>query len=130
MIKVSILLLWVEWVDHAKVSCTLTNQVWWGRHYLPLFIHVFGGFPGGSVVKNPPANAGDTGLIPGSGRSPGAGNGNPFPCSCLENFHGQRGTWGCKESDTTGDIHIVMNSLKSSSVTTPDCKSILFFSLN
>ena len=34
------------------------------------------GFPGGSVVKNPPANAGDSGLIPGSGRSPGVGNGN------------------------------------------------------
>ena len=36
------------------------------------------GFPGGSVVKNPPANAGDTGLIPGSGRSPVGGNGNPL----------------------------------------------------
>ena len=34
------------------------------------------GFPGGSVVKNPPANAGDAGSIPGSGRSPGEGNGN------------------------------------------------------
>ena len=43
------------------------------------------GFPGGSVVKNPPANAGDPGLIPGSGRSPGAGNGNPLEYSCLEN---------------------------------------------
>ena len=39
------------------------------------------GFPGGSVVKNPPANAGDV----GSGRSPGGGNGNLFQCSCLEN---------------------------------------------
>ena len=41
-------------------------------------------FPGGAVVKNPPANvgdAGDSGLIPGSGRSPGAGNGNPFQYS-------------------------------------------------
>ena len=36
------------------------------------------GFPGGSMVKNPPANGGDEGLIPGSGRSPGEGNGNPF----------------------------------------------------
>ena len=41
--------------------------------------------PGGSVVKNPPANAGDTGSIPGSGRSPGEGNGNPLQYSCLEN---------------------------------------------
>ena len=38
-----------------------------------------------SVVKNSPATAGDAGSIPGSGRSPGEGNGNPLPCSCLEN---------------------------------------------
>ena len=42
-------------------------------------------FPGGSGVKNPAANAGGTGLIPGSGRSPGEGNGNPLQCSCLGN---------------------------------------------
>ena len=36
------------------------------------------GFPGGSVVKNPPANSGDSGLILGSRRSPGVGHGNPF----------------------------------------------------
>ena len=46
------------------------------------------GFPGGSVVKNLPTNAGDTGeagSIPGSGRSPGEGNGNLLWYSCLEN---------------------------------------------
>ena len=37
------------------------------------------------MVKNPPANAGDVGLIPGSGRSPGEGNDNPLQYSCLEN---------------------------------------------
>ena len=37
------------------------------------------------MVKNPPANAGDEGSIPGSGKSPGGGNGNPLQCSCLEN---------------------------------------------
>ena len=37
------------------------------------------------VVKNPPANAGDLGSVPGSGRSPGGGNGNPTQYSCLEN---------------------------------------------
>ena len=45
-------------------------------------------FPGGSVVKNPPANAGgagDVGLIPGLGRSPGGEKGHLFQCSCLEN---------------------------------------------
>ena len=46
------------------------------------------GFPGGTVVKSPPANAGvsgDLGLIPESGRFPGGGNGNPLQYSCLEN---------------------------------------------
>ena len=41
------------------------------------------GFPGGSVVKNPPINAGDLGLIPGLGRSLGEGNGNQLQYSCL-----------------------------------------------
>ena len=43
------------------------------------------GFPGGTVLENPPANAGDSGLIPGSGRFPEKGNGNPFQYSCLGN---------------------------------------------
>ena len=45
-------------------------------------------FPGGSAEKNPTANvgdAGDLGSIPGLGRSPGGGNGNPFQYSCLKN---------------------------------------------
>ena len=53
------------------------------------------GFSGGSVVKNPPANAGNTGdvvLIPGSGRFPERGNGNPLQYSCLENPM-NRGAW-------------------------------------
>jgi len=43
------------------------------------------GFPGSSVVKNLPANAGNVGLIPGLGKSPGEGNGNIFYYSCLRN---------------------------------------------
>ena len=50
------------------------------------------GFPGGSVVKNPPTSAGDLGLIPGSGGSPGEGNGNPPQYSCLGNPK-DRGVW-------------------------------------
>ena len=49
----------------------------------------------GLVVKNSPASAGDvrdTGLIPGLGRSPGRGHGNPFPYSCLE-YPMDRGAW-------------------------------------
>ena len=59
------------------------------------------------MVKNPPANAGDVrdkDLIPGSGRSPGGGHGNPLQFSCLENPM-KRGAdyrpWGCKELDMT-----------------------------
>ena len=43
------------------------------------------GLPGGSVVKNPPANAGEAGSVSGLGRSPGEGNGNSLQYSCLEN---------------------------------------------
>ena len=66
-------------------------------------------FPGGSVVKNPPANAGDMDSVPRSRRFPGEGNGNPLQYYCLENPHGQRSlvgysSWGCKELDTTEQL--------------------------
>ena len=65
------------------------------------------GFPGGEVVKNPPAGAGstsDVGLIPGLGISPGVGNGNPLQQFCLENPMDREAWWatvhgGHKESD-------------------------------
>ena len=49
-------------------------------------------FPGGSVVKNPPANTGDSGSVLGLGRSPGEGNGHPLQYSCLGNPV-DRGAW-------------------------------------
>ena len=52
----------------------------------------FLGFPGGSEVKDSACNAGDLGSIPGLGRSPGEGNGNPLQYSCLENPM-DGGTW-------------------------------------
>ena len=64
------------------------------------------GFPFGSMVKNPSANAGDVGLIPGSERSPGEENGNPLQYPCLGNLM-NRGAWQtrvlgvAKESDMT-----------------------------
>ena len=66
-------------------------------------------FPGGSDGKETACNAGDLGLTPGLGRSPGGGNGNPLQYSCLENPHGQRSLagyspWGCKESDTAKQL--------------------------
>ena len=64
------------------------------------------GFPGGSAGKEFACNAGDLGSIPGLGRSPGGGHGNPLQYSCLESPHGQRSLAGCsprdcKELDTT-----------------------------
>ena len=47
-------------------------------------ISIHTGFSGGSMEKNLPANAGDAGSIPGLGRSPGGGNGNPIQYSCLK----------------------------------------------
>ena len=58
-----------------------------------MWIHLTAGFPGGSVVKNPPANAGDMGLIPGPGGSPGEGNGNPLQYSCLEKPMDREAWW-------------------------------------
>ena len=64
------------------------------------------GFPGGLVLKNPPAKAGDVGLIPGLRRPPGEGNGNLFQYSCLGNVK-DRGAWLAaihavtRETDTT-----------------------------
>ena len=59
------------------------------------------GIPSGSDGKESDYNAGDSGLIPESGRSSGEGNGYPLQYSCLENPHGQRNLvgysqWGCK----------------------------------
>ena len=98
----------------------MDRGTWWAtvqgitrvRHNLALsffFSNKHQGFPGGSVVKNLPANAegaGDVGSIPGSGRSPGGGHGNPLQYSCLENPHGQRSLAGtaqgvAKEWDVT-----------------------------
>ena len=56
-------------------------------------------FPGGSVVKNSPANIGEAGSMPGSGRCPGEGHGNPLQYSCLESPM-NREVWWATESDT------------------------------
>ena len=79
-------------------------------------IHANKAFPGDSVVKNLCANAGDMGSIPGSGRSPGEGNGNPLQYACLGNPM-DRGAWQAtvhgvtKESDMTKQLNnnILMN---------------------
>ena len=73
------------------------------------------GFPGGSAVKNLPANTGDWGSIPGSGRYPGEGNGNSLQYSCLGNPL-DRGAWWAtvrvsKELDKTATTTTYNNML-------------------
>ena len=69
-------------LEHISLPLYMSNPpiVW-----LNILVGMLQGFPGGSVVKNLPANAGDAGSIPQSGRSPGEGNGNPLHYSCLGN---------------------------------------------
>ena len=86
-------------------------------------------FSGGSAVKNLPANAGDAGLIPGSGRSPGGENGNPLQYPCLGNCM-DRGAWwaivhGVAKSrtqlnDQTTTSHHKVPTLSDSSLLAPE----------
>ena len=73
-----------------------------------------GGLPGGSDSKESACNAGDPGLIPGSRRSPGEGNGNPLQYSCLENSMDRRALAGYivhrfAESDMTEQLTISLS---------------------
>ena len=68
------------------------RKIPWRRDRLPP--PIFLGFSGGSDGKESACNAGDLGLIPGLGRSPGGGHGNLLQYSCLENPHGQRNLVG------------------------------------
>ena len=73
------------------------------------------------VIRNVPANAAnvkDTSSIPGWGRAPGKGNGNPLQYSSLENPHGQwslvgYSPWGCKESDMTEQLPLIKHNKHS-----------------
>ena len=90
-------------------------------------IHTFTqGFPGGSVVKNLPANAGgtgDTGSVSRLVKYPGEGNGNPLQNPCLENPHGHMSLagyspWGHKESDMTESLSMHAFQKKDRSLNT------------
>ena len=84
------------------------------------------------VVKNPPANAGnvrDSGSIPGLGRSPGGGPGNPLQCSSLENLHGQRSLadyspWSGRVRHDWNDLACTHAGLLHTNVWS-DCPSLL-----
>ena len=75
----------------------------------------FGGFPGGSVVKNQPANAGDTGSIPGSGRFPWRRTWQPTPVFLPGKSNGQKSLvgyspWDRKELNTTEETSMQSTS--------------------
>ena len=89
----------------AARAITSLGPSWPGFHLASATKGRGAGFPGGSLVKNPPDNAADAGSIPGWGRAPREGNHNPLQHSCLENST-DRGAWRAtvhgvtKESDT------------------------------
>ena len=66
----------------------------------------FGGLPGSLVIKNPPVNAGDAGLMPGSERSPGEGNGNPLQYSCLGNPMDRAAWWATVQGVTKSCMYL------------------------
>ena len=95
--------------SRGAVSLILITTVHECLKFISLYLKIVYGFPGGSEGKESACNAGDLGLIPGSGRSPGRGNGNPLLYSCLENPM-DGGAWraitvhGIAESDTTESL--------------------------
>ena len=99
-------------------ACNAGDPGWigkipWRMDRLPT--PVFLGFPGGSAGKESTCNVGDLGSIPGLGRSPGRGHGNPLQYSCLENLQGQRclmgcSPRGCRESDMTERLSTIQHS--------------------
>ena len=88
---------WLTYTDNISLTCPVEQEMASSPNVL--------GFPGGSVIKNPPVNAGDTGSIPGSGRSPGGGNGNPLQFSYLGNLT-DRGAWQAIVHGVTKKIHV------------------------
>ena len=104
---------WLVWGENPRIWCqsarsknsSLHNSAKWLKLSDPLRMRDFmvckfyldnvvkTGFPGGSAVKNLPASARDVGSIPGWGRSPGVGNGNPLQYSCLGNSMDREAWW-------------------------------------
>ena len=112
--------------SHTNIICQKNNASWTASHIwtLEYFLKnkyllsiyyapspILRGFPGGSEVKTSLCNAGDPGSIPGSGRSPGEGNGNPLQYSCLENLI-EEGAWWAP-------VHGITKSWKRLSFSSP-----------
>ena len=96
----------INFTEHSKVKYYFMKEKFRLHIYIIcLYIHIWASLVA-QTIKNLPANSGDPNLIPGSGRSPGKGNGYPLQSSCLENSRteepgGLYSPWDLKESDTT-----------------------------
>ena len=100
------------WRSHlTTVNICLLIRIWGLSQYVL-------GFSGSSAGKESAWKAGNLGSIPGLGRSPGGGYGNPLQYSCLENPHGQRSlagysSWGRKESDKAEQLSTAQHRMCS-----------------
>ena len=93
--------------DHQSLTPMSLDLIWVNLFYLEYSIREEGeDFPGGSVVKNLPDNAGDAGSIPGLGRSPGEINSNPLQYACLENPM-ERGAWWATVPGVTKELDMI-----------------------
>ena len=84
------------------------GKIRWRGDRLPT--PVFMGFPCGSAGKESAFDAGDLGSIPGLGRSPGGRERLPTPVFWPGEFHGPYSPWGCKESDMTERLSLIVNN--------------------
>ena len=127
---------WTDMFSHCKwyyaiIKFPGTNLVYWSttkkqendENWVLISLIRSLGFPGGSDGKESTCSSGHLGSIPGLGRSPGGGHGNPLQYSCLENPHEQRSLagyspCGWKESDTTEQLstHKIRSSNKTGEI--------------
>ena len=126
-------LLDIYWgVELLSRMVTLCLIFWRTCQYVPqssfTIVPYYKCFPGGSLVKNPPANAGDAGdsdLIPGSGRSPEGGNDNPLQFSCWDNSTDREAWWatvpGVVKSQTQLSTHAPWMKIPVSLIFTNTC---------
>ena len=112
-----------------SINCLYFLQQHSQRFFFNLiFFKIQLGFPGGTSSKEPTHQCRDTDLMPGSGRCPGGGHGNPLQNSCLENPMDREAWWatkGCKELDTTKQL-ITRTQRRYNYVCSILCRAVFF----